>query len=104
MGVGIVPMVMVVSMRMLMAMVVMMVVMMTVAHRNWDAIGLTDPRAFLFTESTGFRKALNVVMVTGLVKSHFLLKAQHLSPVFAEGAIHCSLSAHHLLNPLQEGV
>ena len=100
MGVGMVPMVMVVSMRMLMA----MVVMMTVAHRNWDAIGLTDPRAFLFTESTGFRKALNVVMVTGLVKSHFLLKAQHLSSVFAERAVHCSLSAHPLLNPLQEGV
>ena len=100
MGVGMVPMVMVVSMSMLMD----MVMMMTVAHRNWDAIGLTNPRAFLFTEGTGFRKALNVVMVTGLVKSHFLLKAQHLSPVFAEGAIHCSLSAHHLLNPLQEGV
>ena len=100
MRVGMVPMVMVVSMSMLMD----MVMMMTVAHRNWDAIGLTNPRAFLFTESTGFRKALNVVMVTGLVKSHFLLKAQHLSPVFAEGAIHCSLSAHHLLNPLQEGV
>ena len=62
------------------AMVVMVV--MTSTHRNRDSIGLTGARAFLRTQSAGFREPLNVVMVTGLVKSNFLLKAQHLSSVF----------------------
>ena len=70
MGVGMVPM------------VVVVMVVVTMAYRNRDAIGLTNPCAFLFTESTGFREPLNVVMVTGLIKSNFLLKAQHLSSVF----------------------
>ena len=52
MGVGMVPM------------VVVVMVVVTMAYRNRDAIGLTNPCAFLFTESTGFREPLNVVMVT----------------------------------------
>ena len=87
-----------------MLMAVVMIVMVPSAHWNRDAVGLTDTRAFPFAECTGFREPLYVVMVTGLIKSHFLLKAQDLSPVFAERAVHCGFSAHHFLNPLQERV
>ena len=62
MGVRVVPMVMAV-----MVMLMGMVVMVASADRNRDAVGLANPRAFLFTESTRFREPLNVVMVTGLV-------------------------------------
>ena len=39
-----------------------------------------------------------------MVKAHFLFKTQYLSPVFAERAVHGGFTAHHLLNPLHEGV
>ena len=84
------------------AMVVMVV--MTSAHRNRDSIGLTFTRAFPLTECAGFCEPLNVMMVTGLVQSHLLFKAQHLRPVFTQRAVHGGFTTHHLLNPLQESV
>ena len=43
-------------------------------------------------------------MVAFLSSANVLLEAQHLGPVFAEGAIHGGVAAQHLLHPFLEGV
>ena len=45
-----------------------------------------------------------MVVVALLRRPHLGFKAQHLGAVFAQGAVHLRLTAHHLLHPLQEGV
>ena len=43
-------------------------------------------------------------MVTVLGCPHLGFKAEHLGPVFAQGAVHIGVAADYLLNPLHEGV
>ena len=100
MGIGMVPVVMAVPM--VMTVVVMMV--MRAAERNRGSIGLTGTRAFAHAEIAGLGQTLNMVMVTGLFEADLLFKTQHLSPVFAERAVHCDVTSQHLLNPLQKRV
>ena len=57
MGVGMMPMVMAV-------MVMLMVVRVDTAHRDWNAVGLTNSGALPFTKSASFRKPLDVVVMT----------------------------------------
>ena len=68
MGVGMMPMVMAVMFMALMVMAVtvgmLMVVRVDTAHRDWNAIGLTNSGALPFTKSASFRKPLDVVVMT----------------------------------------
>ncbi len=63
MGVGMMPMVMAV---MVMAVTVgmLMVVRVDTAHRDWNAVGLTNSSAFPFTKGASFCKPLDVVVMT----------------------------------------
>ena len=63
MGVGMMPMVMAV---MVMAVTVgmLMVVRVDTAHRDWNAVGLTNSGAFPFTKGASFCKPLDVVVMT----------------------------------------
>ena len=68
MGVGMMPMVMAVMFMALMVMAVtvgmLMVVKVDTAHRDWNAVGLTNSGALPFTKSASFRKPLDVVVMT----------------------------------------
>ena len=68
MGVGMMPMVMAVMFMALMVMAVtvsmLMVVRVDTAHRDWNAVGLTNSGALPFTKSASFRKPLDVVVMT----------------------------------------
>ncbi len=72
--------------------------------REWDSIGLAGPGAFRFAELTAFDQALDVVMVAVLGSPHLLFEAEHLGPVFAEGAVHVGVAAQHLRHPLLERI
>ena len=69
-----------------------------------NTIRLAGPRAFPLAERAALRQPLHVVMVAFLSSANVLLEAQHLGPVFAEGAIHGGVAPEHLLHPLLEGV
>ena len=62
------PMVMAVMFMALMVMAVtvgmLMVVRVDTAHRDWNAVGLTNSGALPFTKSASFRKPLDVVVMT----------------------------------------
>ena len=68
MGVGMMPMVMAVMFMALMVMAVtvgmLMVVRVDTAHRDWNAVGLTNSSAFPFTKGASFCKPLDVVVMT----------------------------------------
>ena len=68
MGVGMMPMVLTVMFMALMVMAVtvgmLMVVRVDTAHRDWNAVGLTNSGALPFTKSASFRKPLDVVVMT----------------------------------------
>ena len=68
MGVGMMPMVMAVMFMALIVMAVtvgmLMVVRVDTAHRDWNAVGLTNSGALPFTKSASFRKPLDVVVMT----------------------------------------
>ena len=80
-----------------------MAVFMAMSSRR-DSIGLAGPRAFPLAERAALRQPLHVVMVAFLSSANVLLEAQHLGPVFAEGAIHGGVAPEHLLHSLLEGV
>ena len=42
----------------------LMVVRVDTAHRDWNAVGLTNSGALPFTKSASFRKPLDVVVMT----------------------------------------
>ena len=63
MGVGMMPMVMAVIF-MAVTVGMLMVVRVDTAHRDWNAIGLTNSGALSFTKSASFRKPLDVVVMT----------------------------------------
>ena len=90
---------MVVTMVMVMPTVVMVPVMV---HRDRDAIGLTRSRALQLAEHAAFGQTLHMVVMTLLSTSDVLLKAKHLSPVFAQRTIHGCIPANDLVNPLSE--
>ena len=91
----------VVAVTVLVGMVVMVVV---VAQGNRDAIGLTGTGALELAEGAALDQALDVVVVALLGSPDLGLKAQDLSAVLAERAVHLGLAAHDLLNPLLKGV
>ena len=95
--------VMVRMIRFTMLMAVLMAIFMAVSLKR-NTIGLAGPCAFQLAERAAFSESLHVMVVTFLDPSHILFKAQHLSSVLAEGAIHCSISTEHFLHPLLEGV
>ena len=82
---------------------VLMAVCMAMSPRR-DTIGLAGSCAFQLAERAAFSQSLDVMVVTFLGPSYILFKAQHLSSVLAEGAIHCGISTEHLVHPLSEGV
>lgn len=53
------------------------------AEGQGHAIGLASPRALPFAEVAAFDQAFHMMVVALLGQAHLLLKAQHLSPVFA---------------------
>ena len=63
MGVGMMPMVMAVIF-MAVTVSMLMVVRVDTAHRDWNAVGLTNSGALPFTKSASFRKPLDVVVMT----------------------------------------
>ena len=76
--------------------------MAVVPERDRDAIGLTSPGALVLAQGAGLNQALHVVVMALLGGAHLGFKAEHLGAVFAKGAVHLRLTAHHLLHPLQE--
>ena len=66
-----------------MAVVVAVAVGMAGAEGQGHAIGLASPRALPFAEVAAFDQAFHMMVVALLGQAHLLLKAQHLSPVFA---------------------
>ena len=80
------------------------VIVMMVLMGDGNTIRLAGPRAFPLAERAALRQPLHVVMVAFLGSANVLLEAQHLGPVFAEGAIHGGVAAQHLLHPFLEGV
>jgi hypothetical protein len=92
----------VVAVTVLVGMVV--VVMVVVAQGNRDAIGLTGTGALELAEGAALDQALDVVVVALLGSPDLGLKAQDLSAVLAERAVHLGLAAHDLLDPLLKGV
>jgi hypothetical protein len=81
----------------------LMAVSMAMSPRR-DSIRLASACAFEFAERAALSQSLDVMVVTFLGPSYILFKAQHLSSVLAEGAIHCGVSTEHLLHPLSECV
>ena len=69
-----------------------------------STIGLAGPRAFQLAERAALSQSLDVMVVTFLGPPYILFKAQHLSSVLAEGAIHGGVSTEHLVHPLSECV
>jgi hypothetical protein len=101
--------VMAVLVTMVMGVLVVMAMGMVMAvglgsHRNRHAIGLAGPGALPLAEVATVGEALHVVVMAVLGGPHFGLKPQNLRPVFAEGAVHVGVTAHHLGHPLHEGV
>ena len=79
-------------------------VIVMVLMGDGNTIRLAGPRAFPLAERAALRQPLHVVMVAFLSSANVLLEAQHLGPVFAEGAIHGGVAPEHLLHPLLECV
>ena len=85
-------------------MVMLTSVIVMVLMGDGNTIRLAGPRAFPLAERAALRQPLHVVMVAFLSSANVLLEAQHLGPVFAEGAIHGCVAPEHLLHPLLESV
>jgi hypothetical protein len=77
----------IVGMRVVVGMAVVVAVAgavgMAGAEGQGHAIGLASPRALPFAEVAAFDQAFHMMVVALLGQAHLLLKAQHLSPVFA---------------------
>ena len=99
-GIGVVVMLVI---RLTVLMTVLMAVCMAMSPRR-DSIRLASTSAFELAERAALSQSLDVMVVTFLGPSYILFKAQHLSSVLAEGAIHCGVSTEHLVHPLSECV
>lgn len=83
---------------------VAVVMVMVMAMGNRDAIGLAGTGAFALAKRAAFGQPFHVMVMAFLGPADVLLKPKHLSPVFAEGAIHRCVASQHLLHPFSEGV
>ena len=84
--------------------VIVMVMVMVMLMGDGNTIRLAGPCAFPFTQRAAFGQPFHVVVVALLDSADILLKAQHLSPVLAQGAVHGGIASENLLHPLFERV
>ena len=80
------------------------VIVMVVLMGDGNTIRLAGPCALPFTQRAALGQPFHVVVVALLNSADVLLKAQHLGPVLAQGAVHGGIASENLLHPLFERV